>query len=71
MKQTKTLLRALRRGRDWSLDEVSQRTGIDATLLSRIERRLRPATDDQLDSLARLFQVKSDELLADAPRVAA
>lgn len=71
MKQTKTLLRALRRSRDWSLDEVAQRTGIDATLLSRIERRLRPASEEQLDALAKLFKVEAADLLSDAPKVAA
>lgn len=64
MKQTKTLLRVLRRERDWSLDEVALKTGIDATALSRIERRLRRPSDAQLAKLAQVFSVKRDELVA-------
>jgi transcriptional regulator with XRE-family HTH domain len=64
MKHTKTLLRSLRRERDWSLDEVALKTGIDATALSRIERRLRRPSDAQLAKLAQVFSVKRDELVA-------
>lgn len=64
MKQQKTLLRVLRRERDWSLDEVSLKTGIHPSALSRIERRLRRPSDAQLAKLAQVFSVKRDQLVA-------
>lgn len=63
MKHQKTLLRALRRERDWSLDVVALKTGIDPTALSRIERGLRQPTAAQLSALAQVFGVKRDQLL--------
>lgn len=63
MKHPKTLLRVLRRERDWSLDVVALKTGIDPTALSRIERGLRQPSDAQLGRLAQVFGVKRDQLL--------
>jgi transcriptional regulator with XRE-family HTH domain len=63
MKHTKTLLRALRRERDWSLDVVATKSGIDPTLLSRIERGLRQPSSAQLGKLAQIFGVKGNQLL--------
>ena len=64
MKSPKTLLRVLRREREWSLDDVAVKTGIHPSALSRIERRLRRPSADQLAKLAQVFSVKRDELVA-------
>ena len=66
-------LRALRRQRDVTLDELSAQTGISKSTLSRLESGSRRPTLELLLPLARIYGVTLDELVdappADDPRV--
>src|SRR5690348_15757951 len=59
-------LRALRRQRDTTLDELSAQTGISKSTLSRLESGSRRPTLELLLPLARIYGVTLDELV-DAP----
>jgi len=59
-------LRRLRQRRDITLSELSERTGISTSTLSRLEAGLRRPTLEQLLPLARTYGVTLDELV-DAP----
>jgi transcriptional regulator with XRE-family HTH domain len=56
-------IRALRTARGWSLDELSRRTLIGASTLSRIETGNRRIALDQLAPIARALQTTIEELL--------
>ena len=60
----KTLLRKLRRDREWSLDLTASKAGINVSTLSRVERGLIPASDDVRRRLERVFKKTADELLS-------
>jgi transcriptional regulator with XRE-family HTH domain len=59
-------LRGLRTARGWSLDELSRRTHLSASTISRIETGHRRIALDQLVILARALDTSVDELLAEA-----
>lgn len=67
MKQSKSLLRHLRRERELSLDMLAFKTGINVSTLSRAERRLIGLTPHQSKALAKFFKVPAEQLLLDAP----
>jgi transcriptional regulator with XRE-family HTH domain len=56
-------LRDLRLDSNLSLREVSQKTGIDISLLGKIERDERQATKDQIHYLATFYHLKEKDLL--------
>lgn len=56
-------IRDLRNMREWSLRELENRTGINYSVLSRIESGKRPVTDQELNVFADLFDVSTDFLL--------
>lgn len=56
-------LRTLRQARGWSLDELSRRTNIGASTLSRLETGGRRIAVDHLVALARALDTTVDELL--------
>lgn len=58
-----TLLRKLRRDREWSLDLTAHKAGINVSTLSRVERGLIPASEDVRRRLERVFKIPADELL--------
>ncbi len=58
-----TVLRALRLGKGWTLEDVTNRTRVDTGTLSLIERRLLSPTRDHLESLSSLFEVAPEDLL--------
>ena len=60
-------LRALRRQRDITLDELSAQTGISKSTLSRLESGSRRPTLELLLPLARVYGVTLDELVAELP----
>lgn len=66
MTQQKTLLRKLRRDREWSLDFVSLKTGVNVSTISRAERGLIQPSVDATARLAKFFKVAPDALLKDA-----
>ncbi|SJM58040.1 helix-turn-helix domain-containing protein [Gulosibacter sp. 10] len=55
-------LRRLRRARGLTLTELSERTGLSVSLLSRLETGLRRPTLDALIPLARAYRVSLDRL---------
>jgi hypothetical protein len=59
-----TLLRKLRRDREWSLDLTASKAGINVSTLSRVERGLIPASDDVKKKLERVFKRPAGELLS-------
>jgi transcriptional regulator with XRE-family HTH domain len=63
VRQQNTLLRKLRRDREWSLDLTAAKSGINVSTLSRVERSLIPASEDVKKRLERLFKRPADELL--------
>lgn len=65
----KTLLRKLRRDKEWSLDLTASKAGINVSTLSRVERGLIPASADVKRRLEKLFKKTADELLS-APEAA-
>jgi transcriptional regulator with XRE-family HTH domain len=56
-------IKDLRNEKDWSLRELENRTGINYSVLSRIESGKRPLTDQEVIIFADLFDVSSDFLL--------
>ena len=60
-------LRALRRQRDTTLDELSAQTGISKSTLSRLESGSRRPTLELLLPLARIYGVTLDELVGAPP----
>lgn len=57
-------LRSLRRSRGWSLDDLSARTHISASTLSRLESGGRRLAIDHLVALARALDTTVEELVA-------
>ena len=57
-------LRSLRRSRGWSLDDLSARTHISASTLSRLESGQRRIAIDHLVALARALDTTVEELVA-------
>lgn len=60
-------LRQLRAGRNVTLTELAEETGISASTLSRLESGLRRPTLEQLLPLARAYNVTLDELVGAPP----
>lgn len=58
-------LRSLRTARRWTLDELSRRSNISASTISRIETGHRRLALDNIVDLARALETSVDELLAD------
>jgi transcriptional regulator with XRE-family HTH domain len=58
-------LRSLRTARRWTLDELSRRSNISASTISRIETGHRRLALDNIVDLARALETTVDELLAD------
>ena len=56
-------IRALRQARGWSLDELSRRTMLNASTLSRIETGRRRVALDQLAPIARALATTIDDLV--------
>jgi transcriptional regulator with XRE-family HTH domain len=56
-------IKGLRNKKEWSLREVEKRTGINYSVLSRIESEKRPVTDQEMNLFADLFEVTTDYLL--------
>ena len=71
METGKTLLRHLRRDREMTLEQLSDATGIDRTIISKAERRKYALNDDQKNTLAAYFNVAKDALLDDASKTVA
>lgn len=57
------VIKKLRTGKGWSLRELERRTGINYSVLSRIESGKRPVTDDEINIFCDLFDVSTDYLL--------
>jgi transcriptional regulator with XRE-family HTH domain len=57
-------LRSLRTARGWTLDDLSRRSNISASTISRIETGRRRLAIDNLADLARALDTTIDELLA-------
>jgi len=64
VRRQNTLLRKLRRDREWSLDLTAAKAGINVSTLSRVERGLIPASDDVKRRLERVFKEPADRLLS-------
>lgn len=61
-------LRAFRRARGWTLDDLAERAGMSTSTLSRLESGRRQATLELLLPLARHLGIRIDDLVApDAP----
>jgi transcriptional regulator with XRE-family HTH domain len=60
----------LREKRNWSQRELARRSGINVSVMNRIEKGIRPVTDQEIKLLADLFDVSTDYLLGvvDSPR---
>lgn len=56
-------IKELRNKKEWSLREVEKRTGINYSVLSRIESGKRPVTDEEIIIFSKLFNVTTDFLL--------
>lgn len=56
-------IKELRNNKEWSLREVEKRTGINYSVLSRIESGKRPVTDEEIIIFSKLFNVTTDFLL--------
>ncbi|MGE0729876.1 MAG: helix-turn-helix domain-containing protein [Acidimicrobiia bacterium] len=61
----RTRLRSLRVARGWSIDELSKRSHLSASTISRIETGHRRLALDHLVTLARALDTTVDELLVD------
>lgn len=60
---TKTLLRKLRRDREITLCQLSDKTGVNISTISRAERGLLKPSADVQARLARHFKIPADVLL--------
>lgn len=60
-KKIETPLRRARRANNWTLDDLSARTGLDVSQLSRIERGYN-TTPESAEKLAALFPGKLTEI---------
>lgn len=56
-------LRALRKQRGFSQEELAHRAGLDRTYISSLERRVYAPTLDVLDKLAAALAVKPTQLI--------
>lgn len=56
------IFREKRQNKNLSLNELSRLTKIDPSLLSKIENALRRPTDEQIDSLASVLELTSEEV---------
>jgi len=56
-------IRYLRNKREWSLRELEKRTGINYSVLSRIESGKRAITDEEIKIFSDIFDVSSDFIL--------
>lgn len=56
-------VKALRKMRGWTLDELADMTGLSKGYLSRLERGLKPETRESLHALAEVFSLPSSLLL--------
>lgn len=54
--------RQMRRARGLTIDDLSMRTGIDASALSRFERRIREPNDHQVSLIAGALEVSAKKL---------
>lgn len=60
-------LKRMRRERDWSQEELADRSGLDRTYISGIERKLRHPTITSVEKLTRAFGVSFGDLLDREP----
>src|SRR6185503_9313256 len=60
-----TLLRKLRARSDWTLKEMSERTGIPVSTLSKVEHDRLTLTYDKLQQLSQRLNIRMSELFAD------
>lgn len=61
-------IRAERESRDWSLDELAQRSGVSRAMISKVERRESSPTAALLGRLSAAFGLTLSQLLARAER---
>jgi transcriptional regulator with XRE-family HTH domain len=61
------LLRNLRMRNDWTLKEMSKRTGIPLSTLAKVEHDRLTLTYDKLQQLSERLHIRMSELFADAP----
>jgi transcriptional regulator with XRE-family HTH domain len=59
-------IRAEREGRDWSLDELAQRSGVSRAMISKVERHESSPTAALLGKLSAAFGLTLSQLLARA-----
>jgi len=59
-------IRAEREGRDWSLDELAQRSGVSRAMISKVERQESSPTATLLGRLSAAFGLTLSQLLARA-----
>lgn len=59
-------VRELRRGRSWNLSELSKRSGIALSTLSKVENGMLSLTYDRLQQVARAFDMSLSEFIAPA-----
>ena len=60
-----TLLRKLRARNDWTLKEMSERTGIPVSTLSKVEHDRLTLTYDKLQQLSQRLNIRMSELFAE------
>lgn len=63
MKSVGERIRYLRNQKEWSLRELEKRTGINYSVLSRIESGKRAITDEEIKIFSDIFDVSSDFIL--------
>lgn len=56
-------VRALRKGKGWSQEELADRAGIHRTFVSQIERATKRSTIDTVERVAKALGVTCGELL--------
>ena len=64
-----TLLRKLRARNDWTLKEMSERTGIPVSTLSKVEHDRLTLTYDKLQQLSHRLNIRMSELFAEGDAV--
>ena len=60
-----TLLRSLRNRNDWTLKEMSERSGIPVSTLSKVEHDRLTLTYDKLQQLSQRLNIRMSELFAE------